>query len=180
MWQIWNKGYAANVKICEAVIGDRLALTEMAQYKTTSIFFLSTTTTTDINTFNELTKKNCRPILPNHNPHQKNVSSKQSYSKNSKLKWWQSRVPMNMVFKEVMVKEKVNATIVRNAPWINMVIVVHIVFASYVDTPVKLAWPRNLATKKSWHETTTWEVSSITSIINLNATNRGSTMVTLI
>ena len=48
--------YAANVEICWAVIEDTPALTEMAQDTTSALENLATSTTTDRNTFNNLTK----------------------------------------------------------------------------------------------------------------------------
>ena len=87
---------------------------------------------------------------------------------------------MDIAVDEVVVEEKVNATVSRNALWIQMFIVGHMVFASHVTTLVKPEPPRNQATKKRRQKTTPWEVSGTTSIINFIDTDRGSMMVTLI
>ena len=45
------------MEIRKSAIGETLALSEMAQDTTTALANLATATTTNINTFNELTKK---------------------------------------------------------------------------------------------------------------------------
>ena len=87
---------------------------------------------------------------------------------------------MDMVVEEVADEEKFNTTVRRNALWIKMVIVGHMVFASRVTTLVKLVLPRNPSTKKRRHKTTPLEVSDTIIIINLSENNRRIMMVTLI
>ena len=71
-----------------------------------------------------------------------------------------------MEVEEVVVEEKVNAMVGREALWIQMVIIGHMFFASHEITLVKPTPPKDMATQKRRHETTLLDVSGITSIVN--------------